>query len=397
MAFYQVRSPATAVASPLLVHIPHSATAVPSPWRSDIILSASELERELLAMTDHFTDELFAPAALAQGGIAFVNNLSRLVFDPERFEDDSAEPMSRKGMGAVYTRTATGAPLRSASFSAADRETTLAELFRPYAAALEQQVADQLDCFDRCLIIDAHSFPARALPYEDEALDRPDICLGYDDYHGPASLIDALEQVATRAGWRVGRNTPFAGSYVPLAYSGRDRRVASVMIELNRGRYLDESQGGRAAGFEDTRELASQLVETAVLFEAFRHTSFHVATGAADFCIRIGEQSAALDALLVERGHECWAYVTAFNPNGKPAPESANESAQERLKRELRERRLVFFSGEGRADVGDWPAEPSVLVLGIGEEAALELGKRLGQAAIVLGSRGQPARLVGSA
>jgi N-formylglutamate deformylase len=38
--------------------------------------------------------------------------VSRLVVDPERFTDDAREPMARKGMGVIYTRTASGEPLR---------------------------------------------------------------------------------------------------------------------------------------------------------------------------------------------------------------------------------------------------------------------------------------------
>jgi N-formylglutamate deformylase len=102
MSYFEIRKPTVRANTPLLVHIPHSATAVPDPWRSDLLLDEAALERELLAMTDRYTDELFGPAALAHGGAAFINNLRRLAFDPERFEDDSQEVMSAKGMGAVY-------------------------------------------------------------------------------------------------------------------------------------------------------------------------------------------------------------------------------------------------------------------------------------------------------
>ena len=40
---------------PLLVHVPHGSLNVPAPWRNDIVLSKSELARELLSMTDAHT------------------------------------------------------------------------------------------------------------------------------------------------------------------------------------------------------------------------------------------------------------------------------------------------------------------------------------------------------
>ena len=170
-------------ATPLLFHVPHSSTSIPSNYRSQIILSDAELDRELLAMTDRYTDELFTEHALAAGGTAFVNQLSRLVFDPERFEDDSLEPMSEKGMGAVYTSTSDLRSLRAPDFPSSAREEILRDLFRPYAAAFEGEVTEQLRRFGRCLIIDAHSFPDAPLPYEDASLDRPDLCIGFEDFH----------------------------------------------------------------------------------------------------------------------------------------------------------------------------------------------------------------------
>ncbi len=396
MPHFEIRRSNSRVTTPLLVHVPHSSTAVPLPWRSQIILNDAALAHELLAMTDRYTDELVVPAALAQGGVAFVNNLSRLVFDPERFADDSVEEMSKKGMGAVYTRTSDLRPLRAGDFSEAERTAILRELFRPYATALEEQVSAHLKRFGRCLILDAHSFPSHALPYEDETRDRPDLCLGYDEFHAPEPLIAAMERAATEAGWRVGRNTPFAGSYVPLVHYRKNPRVISVMIEMNRSRYMDEATGHRAERFGDARDLAGRLVKTAVLFEAFRNTLFHAATPRGDICIRVGARCVELDALLEGSGHKGWAYVTAFNPNGEAASEAENQRAQARLEHELGTRGFQCYPGVGKADVGDWPPEVSVLILGISEAQALELGRRYGQAAIVLGAFEQPARLLQS-
>ncbi len=64
-----------------------------------LVLTDEDLNTELLAMTDHFTDELFS-SILKVGGTLFVNQSSRLVMDPERFPDDLNEPMSTLGMGA---------------------------------------------------------------------------------------------------------------------------------------------------------------------------------------------------------------------------------------------------------------------------------------------------------
>lgn len=297
-------------------------------------------------------------------------------------------------MGAVYTRTSDGRALRSPGYSPRDRETVLREIFRPYAEAFERQVSACLRQFGRCLIIDAHSFPSRALPYEEASLERPDLCLGTDPFHTPAPLLEALEQMAREAGWRVAVNSPFAGSYVPTMFFGRDSRVVSVMIEVNRSRYLDERTAARADGYAETAALAGELVERSVLFEAFRNTTFVAFREPEEIRIRVGEVCAKLDPLLESYAVDEWAFVTAYNPDGKTAPEEQNLRAQARLAEELDRHGLRILAGEGRADLGTWPPEPSMLILGMPETAARELGRRYGQAAIVVGQRGREARLL---
>jgi N-formylglutamate deformylase len=156
-----------------------------------------------------------------------VNQLSRLVIDPERFTDDREE-LNSKGMGAVYTKTSAGLPLRHHA-----DQTLLRDYFDPYAAALADLVDDRLDVTGRAVILDIHSYPAEALAYElhPEAA-RPEVCLGIDPDHTPPLLQEAARKAFD--GWEVAINEPFTGTYVPLRHHGRDRRVLSIMIELRR-------------------------------------------------------------------------------------------------------------------------------------------------------------------
>ena len=101
------------------------------------------------------------------------------------------------------------------------------------------------------MIIDAHSFPPVPLPYEaDQDGDRPDICIGSDDFHTPPALTSLAVTLCREAGWTVAVNRPFAGALVPMAYFGTDTRVRAVMIEVNRRLYLDEPTGAPGAQFD---------------------------------------------------------------------------------------------------------------------------------------------------
>jgi len=127
---------------------------------------------------------------------------------------------------------------------------------------------------------------------------------------------------------------------------------------------------------------------------AYRATRYEVDDGGVRFAIRIDAPCAALDALLAARGVEEWAYLTAWNPGGQRAAEAANRAAQARLEAELAAAGRPFLRGASVADAGDWPPEPSLLVLGMPRAEALALAARYGQEAIVAGRRGGVAELL---
>ncbi len=69
----------------LLLHIPHSSLTIPNSVREKLCISDAELELELLRMTDRYTDILFDLSTIGTHSIVYP--VSRLVVDPERFED----------------------------------------------------------------------------------------------------------------------------------------------------------------------------------------------------------------------------------------------------------------------------------------------------------------------
>ena len=251
----------------LLLHIPHSSTVIPPGVRDQFVLSDAELERELLLMTDRYVDELFAlPAAEV---VTVSHGVSRLVCDPERFERDEDEEMAGIGMGVVYTRTHTGDPAKPLrrELSGEERRTLVEAYYRPHHTRLERATSDALRVHGRCLIVDAHSFPQRPLPYEKSVRPedlrwkhRPAICLGTDGFHTPlwlqAAAFDAFEPHFESVAF----NCPFDGTIVPMRFYRRDARVFSIMIEVRRDQYMDERTGEKLPGFD---EVAARI-QTAV-------------------------------------------------------------------------------------------------------------------------------------
>ena len=144
-------------------------------------------------------------------------------------------------MGVIYTRTTQQTPLREGP-SDREREDLLDRFYRPHHRELAAAVDRSLSQHGTCLLIDAHSFPARPLPYElDQDPNRPDICIGTDSFHTPAWLHDVARRGFLELGYSVQIDRPFAGALVPLRHYRSDRRVSSVMIEINRGLYMSQS------------------------------------------------------------------------------------------------------------------------------------------------------------
>ncbi len=248
--------------APIIAHVPHASTAIPPDVRPEIVLSDDELADELLRLTDWYTDELFAGLA-ELGATLFVNDLSRFVFDPERFLDDSTEPMAARGQGVVYWLGTRSQLLREASTELRDRHVN--ERYRPYHVALDGLVSEQLEGAGECLVVDCHSFPSLPLPSElDQTSDRPDICIGTDPVHTPETLACAMEEAFAMEGLRVRRDAPFAGTFVPSGYFGTDDRVHSVMIEVRRDLYMDEATGQRLPRFETVAATIVRAVTAAL-------------------------------------------------------------------------------------------------------------------------------------
>ena len=79
------------VTLPIIAQISHSSTFIPPEIRSSFVFNNDDLQKELLKITDRYTDEIFS-CGTELGGISVIYTYSRLVLNPERFRDDKKEP-----------------------------------------------------------------------------------------------------------------------------------------------------------------------------------------------------------------------------------------------------------------------------------------------------------------
>lgn len=213
----------------MILHIPHSSTKIPDGIKFD-----KSIEEDLLRMTDWYTDELFSYSSMA----TIVFPWSRLFCDVERFIDD--EPMEQQGHGICYVKDSFGGHLRYISDE--ERQDIIEKYYKPHHTKFSIACNFNLSLFHEIVIVDCHSFSDEVLPHEpDKNPIRPDFCLGTDEFHTPQILVDEIKNYLESKGFVVYINEPFAGTIVPLVHYKKNKDLKSIMIEVNRKLYLNQS------------------------------------------------------------------------------------------------------------------------------------------------------------
>ena len=126
------------------------------------------------------------------------------------------------------------------------------------------------------------------------------------------------------------------------------------------------------------------------LLQSYNEAKYHVFDP--DMVLKIGERNESLDKLLFEYGNEDWAFITASNPRSNLLSDGVNGARFALLKEAVKF--WLYFEGEGVGSDPAWKPEQSLLILGIKELDAIEIGKSFDQNAIVTGRIYSPAELI---
>ena len=214
--------------SNILVHIPHDSIVVPEWARKDFVIK--DIDYESLIMSDWKVGELIWEELYNHSHLNF--NLSRIVLDVERYRDDENEPMSKYGMGKLYTSTSEGLLLRNISDS---NKIRLEKIYDEYHLKLKEKSKDLVEEYgEEAIIVDFHSFPNEDKRYQKKG-QKPDICLGFNDGFNEKKLNE-IKSIFEKNNFSVKFNNPYSGSIVPDGV-----KIDSIMIEVNRKLYLDEN------------------------------------------------------------------------------------------------------------------------------------------------------------
>jgi N-formylglutamate amidohydrolase len=239
----------------IILHIPHSSTNI--PLFEGYLVDSIFLEKEMLKLTDWYTDDLFH----SDENEMIVAEFSRIFCDPERFIDDSKEVMAQYGMGVLYERSDSGEKMRIVTPEL--KEKVLTSYYWKHHNKLSAAVNNQLKRYEKALIIDCHSYPGKPLNRGlDQRPKRPDFNIGTDDFHTPKELIELSISFFEKAGYTLGVDWPYRGSIVPIEYYKKNRSVATIMLEINRSLYLKEPTNQKSEKYEQIKEVVNDYIKT---------------------------------------------------------------------------------------------------------------------------------------
>jgi N-formylglutamate amidohydrolase len=232
-------------------------------------LDAHAIRRSEDALVDELigrAPEMGAPVIAARFARAYIDlNREAFELDPGMFADelpDFARARTARvaaGLGAIARVVSEGQEIYARKLTFAEARARIEQAHRPYHAALERLVGEAHAAHGFAVLIDWHSMPsAAARAGRDRATD---IVLG--DRFGAACaglLTAAVERALEQMGYRVSRNTPYAGGYTTEHYGRPARRTHALQIEINRALYLDEATLEPTRGYARLKDDVERLM-----------------------------------------------------------------------------------------------------------------------------------------
>ena len=221
----------------IVIHIPHASLRMPSIIHKYRVCNRKTLKETAVFMADLYVDKLIHDYKTVKF------SYSRLFCDVERFRSDKLESMSKKGMGCVYKRDCFGNDITN--YPLEYKNFVLKNYYDKHHKRLDTIVDKILSKFDKCLIIDLHSYSDELVNtiFNVDSNDYPDICIGFNENYCDMHIVSFIKECFKKFGYSVKYNYPYQGSIINnKALKNKDTRVYSIMIEINKRIYLKENE-----------------------------------------------------------------------------------------------------------------------------------------------------------
>ena len=193
-------------------------------------------------------------------------NRHELDIDPGLIDGEWPVPLefvSKSGLGLLKTVSRYGEPMQERKLTVAEVQHRLDKYYRPYQRELASVMDRMLSAYGFYYNLSCHCMSAIGAPtHADAGKERMDFCIG--NLKGTSSTTDFIEFVAEtiRAeGFTCSVNTPYSGGELNRRYGKTDGKQESIMVEINKKKFMDVKSFKKNEGFDAVQNVARAVLQ----------------------------------------------------------------------------------------------------------------------------------------
>ena len=244
--------------------LPHSGRDYGVSFLNQSILDKISIRSSEDAFLDQLIDGIEkygAPKIIANAPRAFIDlNRSTDELDPaliSGIKNNMRNPRISSGLGVIPRVVSHGKEIYRGKLSLEQAQSRIEYYWKPYHTDLSNLLKRAQSIYGQSLLIDMHSMPHEAVSTQSSFIKAPEIVVG--DRFGMSSdpeFTNLIVSILKQHGFRVAKNTPFAGAFITKHHGKIKERTHAIQLEIDRSLYMDEERVSPNSGFE---KLKSQL------------------------------------------------------------------------------------------------------------------------------------------
>lgn len=171
--------------------------------------------------------------------------------------------VSKRGLGLLKSKSRYGEPVQEKKFTFAEVEERMNLYYRPYHEELKSLIDRAKSAYGFVYHLSCHCMSAVGAPtHPDAGKQRPDFCLG--DINGATATKAFIESVADtirHQGFTCSINDPYTGGEINRRYGNPAGGVESIMVEINKKRFMNVDTFRKNEGFDSIKAAANAVLK----------------------------------------------------------------------------------------------------------------------------------------
>ena len=270
---HNIVEPST-LTSGVVFALPHSGRDYGVSFLNQSILDKISIRSSEDAFLDQLIDGIEkygAPKIIANAPRAFIDlNRSTDELDPaliSGIKNNIRNPRISSGLGVIPRVVSHGKEIYRGKLSLEQAQSRIEYYWKPYHKDLSNLLKRAQSIYGQSLLIDMHSMPHEAVSTQSSFIKAPEIVVG--DRFGMSSdpeFTNLIVSILKHHGFRVAKNTPFAGAFITKHHGKIKERTHAIQLEIDRSLYMDEERISPNSGFEKLKSrLFPALVQVSSL------------------------------------------------------------------------------------------------------------------------------------